>query len=82
MNKNRFDTILKLLSILFLMINAGIVGVFVLMFYAAFTGDGSVVININNFNEMLLEAYIVMPIIFIMNILVTIYTVNYLRRSL
>lgn len=80
--KHRLDTWLKLSSMLMLMINAGLVTLLILMFYAAFTGDGTVIIHINNYNEMILEAYVVMPFIFFFTILTTIYLIHFLRKSL
>ena len=80
--KHRLDTGMKLISMLILMINAGLVTLLILMFYAAFTGDGTVIIHINNYNEMTLEAYLVIPLIFFFTITTTIYMIHHLRKTL
>lgn len=80
--RNRGKKIALACVILGSMISFPLIMLLVAMFYSAVLGNGSFVVHINNYNEMHIETYFVVPLVVFLTFLNTMYSLNRADREL
>jgi len=80
--RNRYKKIVLISVFLGGLIGFPLLMLLVVMFYSAVLGNGSITIHIDNYNEMHVETFVVVPLVVLLSFLNTMYSLNRVDKEL